>query len=104
MSLRIGKLCKFAAMKKETAHTKETDFQALTDLVAVHALAQIAWQNSQEVDASGVAGHQSDSSSFGEVGGHQSDTPFPVVDKVETNPVTFAWRLMKMLRRFFEGR
>ncbi|MEM6698485.1 MAG: hypothetical protein AAF599_08815 [Bacteroidota bacterium] len=83
---------------------KETDFQAITDLVAVHALTQLAWQNSQEVrEEESVAEHQSDSQEFEEIGGHHSDSDIQL-ERAEVNPVTFAWRLMKLLRRFFEGR
>ncbi|MEM8524816.1 MAG: hypothetical protein AAGG68_09235 [Bacteroidota bacterium] len=81
---------------------KKTDFQAITDLVAIHALTQIAWQNSQEEEI--LAEHQSDSQVFGAAGRHQSDANFPSAYKKETNPITFAWRLMKLLRGFFEGR
>lgn len=83
---------------------KETDFQAITDLVAVHALTQIAWQNSQELkEEETMAEHQSDNQAFEEVGGHHSDSAV-LMEREEVNPVAFAWRLMKLLRRFFEGR
>lgn len=83
---------------------KETDFQAITDLVAVHALTQIAWQNSQEANEEETAAeHQSDNQAFEEVGGHHSDSHIQTKEK-EVPPIAFAWRLMKLLRRFFEGR
>ena len=84
--------------------SKETDFQTVTDLVAFHTLTQIAWQNSQKaVEEETVADHQSDSESFEEVGGHHSDSVLQT-KREELNPIVFAWRLMQLLRRFFEGR
>jgi len=87
-------------MKKD----EQTNFQAVTDLVAVHALAQIAWQNSQEEqDDLTVAEHQSDNIEMEEVGGHHSDSS-DQMDSLAVNPITFAWRLMKLLKRFFKER